>query len=405
PYTMSKSINDELTATVIALEYENLQALLISATVCLINTFLADKIREMISKETAVPVSNIIISATHTHSGPNTGGAFGWGDIDEKYCSNIFIPQIINAAKEAILNLKPAKLGIGTIESYVGINRRQLKKDNKIYLGQNPYGCFDKIMTVLSFKGLDDSPIVNIIHYGAHCTAAGCNTEITRDWAGVMIDRLEKESEAVTAFFNGAEGDVGPRLPNGLTTGDISYAMELGAIAGYDAVCVYKSIKEYQYIDLKVVTDEIKIPYRPRLSLDDAERALDELEGEITVNLTGQKYKFLNDVISAYKLNLPEKKYLVLKQTIVRIGPVVFIPFAYEVFSEISLRLREYSAFPYTLCLSNTNGNFGYLPSQDQICRGGYEIEMFLSGDVQSLVDDADNYFISENLRLMEKIK
>ena len=30
---------------------------------------------------------------------------------------------------------------------------------------------------------------------------------------------------------------------------------------------------------------------------------------------------------------------------------------------------------------------------------------MFLSGDVQSLVDDADNYFISENLRLMEKIK
>jgi hypothetical protein len=320
-----------------------------------------------------------------------------------KYCNNILIPQIINAAKEAVLNLKHAKLGVGTIESYVGINRRQLKKDNRVYLGQNPYGCFDNIMTVLSFKGLDDSPIANIVHYGAHCTAAGCNTEITRDWAGVMIDRLEKESGAITAFFNGAEGDVGPRLSNGLTTGDISYVMELGGIASYDAVCAYKSIKEYHYVDIKSITGELKIPYSPRLSLSEAEKALEKLGGEQTVNLNGQKYKYLKDVISAHKSNIPEKKHLVLKQTIVKIGPVIIIPFPYEVFSEISLRLREYSAFPYTLCLSNTNGDYGYLPSQDQLCRGGYEVEMFFSGDVQSLVNDADNYFISENLRLIEK--
>ena len=49
-------------------------------------------------------------------------------------------------------------------------------------------------MTVVSFKDYNQKPVASIVHYGAHCTAAGMNTEISRDWAGVMIDRLSEES-------------------------------------------------------------------------------------------------------------------------------------------------------------------------------------------------------------------
>ena len=68
-----------------------------------------------------------------------------------------------------------------------------------------------------------------------------------------MIDVLEMETGAVTAFINGPEGDVGPRLTNGRTTGvgKIAYAMRHGAFAGQDAVRVYKNLGSYSVPELK----------------------------------------------------------------------------------------------------------------------------------------------------------
>jgi len=92
-------------------------------------------------------------------------------------------------------------------------------------------------MTVISFADEEGKVVANIVHYGMHGTCAGRNYEISRDWAGVMVDDVERVSGAITAFFNGAEGDVGPRLTNGLTTGngDITYAERHGALAAHDA--------------------------------------------------------------------------------------------------------------------------------------------------------------------------
>jgi neutral ceramidase len=404
PNTISDSINDRLTATAIAFEYGNVRVLLISATVCLIDTELSNNIRKQISKVSAIPETNIILSSTHTHSGPRTNGTTGWGDIDTEYCNTIFIPQIIKAGQEALNSLKPARLGIGTTDSYVGINRRQYDVDGIIRLGQNPWGIFDKTMTVLSLKGEDDTPIANIIHYGAHCTAAGNNTEISRDWSGVMVDRLEEESGAVTAFFNGAEGDVGPRLTNGATVGNIRYAMELGAVAAQDALRAYKKIKEYKSVSIDCISGIIKLPYKPRIPLAEAEERIKALTNT-TVNTGGLKHHYLSNVIESYKSGEPERRDKEIPQSIIRIGEAVFIPFPFEMFSEMSIRLRLYSPYTYTLCLSNTNGSYGYLPSQDQICRGGYEIEVFMHQSAQQFTNDVDNHIINENLRILQKMQ
>jgi hypothetical protein len=95
----------------------------------------------------------------------------------------------------------------------------------------------------------------------------------------------------------------------------------------------------------------------------------------------------------------------VFEQTIVSFGDVVFIPFPYEHFSEISLRLREYSPYPYTLTLSCTNGYNVYLPSEDQLCRGGYEVGCFMYGSIFPLADNTDNNIICENLRIIRENK
>jgi len=401
----SLSVNDDLTATAIAFEYKGEKAVLISATVCLINTMLSDEIRGRVAEATGMPATNIILSATHTHSGPCTAGNTGWGELDREYCDGIFIPKIISAVKTALKNLVPAELGIGTVKSEIGINRRQLNKDNSVSLGQNPWGCYDPDLTVLSFKTLKGEPVANIIHYGAHCTASGKNTEITRDWAGVMIDALEKESGAVTAFFNGAEGDVGPRLANGLTVGNIEIAMEHGKKAAKDAVKAFEKIKECLPATLECLSGEIRLPFAPVMPLKEARKKLAGFKGEKHINLSGRTYEYLTAIVEAHQNSLPEETHFILGQTIIKIGPAVFIPFPFEVFSEISLRLRKYSPCPHTLMLGCTNGNYGYLPSQDQLCRGGYEIEMFRTSGVLTLAEDTDYHIISENLKIMEAFK
>ncbi|MCL2518234.1 MAG: hypothetical protein FWF15_06690, partial [Oscillospiraceae bacterium] len=262
-------------------------------------------------------------------------------------------------------------------------------------------------LSVLSFKGLDNTPIVNIIHYCCHGTASGANVEITRDWSGPMIDRLEQISGCLTAFYNGAEGDVGPRLSNGRTTGDLTFALELGAKAAIDAVKAYRTIKEYRKdIDMDVVSGEIKLPYKELPSLEEVEAGLAKYPNpETLINVNYLEYNHLKAIYDYLKSGEPIPTHLILKQTLIRIGSVVFVPFPFEVFVEITLRLRHYSEYQHTLCLSNADGAVSYLPSQDQICRGGYEIRTFTAGRTFVLTDDVDNYIINENLNLMEEFK
>ena len=97
PDSYSTTVNDDLVATVFYFSDEKKEALLISATICIFNTKLTEEIRETLSKETGVPYDNIILCATHTHTGPNTYGGTGWGDIDLEYTNNILIPRLISA--------------------------------------------------------------------------------------------------------------------------------------------------------------------------------------------------------------------------------------------------------------------------------------------------------------------
>jgi hypothetical protein len=94
----------------------------------------------------------------------------------------------------------------------VGVNRRELKRGGYVNFGQNPWGPFDPTMTVIAVKSADGRGLLNLVHYGCHGTAAGCNHEISRDWSGMMVDRMERETGVMTAYWQGACGDMGLTL-------------------------------------------------------------------------------------------------------------------------------------------------------------------------------------------------
>ena len=404
PHTVSTSVHDPLQVTAIAFRQGEAAALLLSVTVGDFGTALADEIRGIIGNELGLPAGRVILAATHTHSAPNVSGLEGWGDINRPYVDGILFPAMRRACRAAMENLQPAELAVGVVESLVGINRRQQYRDGSIGLGQNPWGCYDPYMTCVAIRNADTrAGIINLIHFGCHGTAAGNNHEISRDWSGVMVDRLEAETGVLTAYWNGAQGDVGPRLTNGATTGTIRHVEELGGVAAADAMRAYRAIGGYKGGSLTLYEGKISIPRKPLPPREEVQKALAAyVHPEELINIERLQYAHYRAIMDEYEAGCPPyEPFLAFPQTILSLGDIAFVPFPFEIFAEISLRLRAYSPFRYTLCLSNANGYGAYLPTEDQIVRGGYEIGCFLYNGAHPLVSNADQVVINENLRLM----
>lgn len=408
PDVACKSVHDPLSITALAVSQYGKTALLLTAEIGDIQTALCKELADEIAKKCNIDEKNILISSTHTHTAPNLSGVVGWGDIDVNYYEKIFLPSVLKAAKDAVSNLVPAEIAIGVTESKVGINRRQHYEDGVIGLGQNPHACYDPYMTVVSIRSKEDKKgILNLIHYGCHGTSAGLAEAVSRDWSGVMIDRLEHETNTLTAFWNGAIGDVGPRLTNGETTGNLSYTEELGGVAATDALNAYKNRGGYHSGELEILKDVVHLPCKKMPTLEEVNKKLERFENpESLINIDRLEYEHYKETKAFLENGDGEvKTEYTFEQTIISLGDVVFVPFPYEHFSEISLRLREYSPYPYTLTLSCTNGYNVYLPSEDQLCRGGYEVGCFMYGNLFPLADNTDNNIIRENLRIIRENK
>ena len=405
PDTVSTSIHDPLQTTAVAFSQGGETAVLMTVTVGDFGTALCGEIREKIGFELGLPPGRIVVAATHTHSAPNVSGLEGWGDIDRKYVDGILFPAMIKACKDAVDALKPAELAVGVVKSKVGINRRQQLCDGTVALGQNPWGCLDPYMTCVAIRDAETKKgIVNMLHYGCHGTAAGNNHEITRDWSGIMTDRLEAQTGILTAYWNGAQGDVGPRLTNGLTVGNIKFVEELGGAAAQDALRAWEALGPYKAGELSVFEGELRIPRKPLPPENEVRARLETYKNpDALINLERLEYAYYKAAADEYDAGQPPyEKDFTVPQTLISTGDVAFVPFPFEIFAETSMRLRAYLPFRYTLCLSNSNGYNAYLPTEDQIVRGGYEIGCFLYSSAHPLVNNADQVILNETLRIIK---
>ncbi|MBR2322383.1 MAG: neutral/alkaline non-lysosomal ceramidase N-terminal domain-containing protein [Clostridia bacterium] len=406
PNLYSTSVNDDLTATAYYFKQNNTQALILNTTLCSINNAITNTLLKEISIATGIPAENVLIHSTHTHSGPNVSGNSGWGDVDTNYVSEILIPNLVKVCIGAKLNPTPVKMGVASGKSLVGINRRQLNEQGKIKLGQNPEGAFDPDMTVISFANENKQTLGNFIHYGCHGTASGLNTEISRDWSGPMVDAIENISGGLTSFFNGPEGDIGPRLKNGKTTGDrsVKYALELGEIASKDASCIYKNIVDYTVPKLSVKKYIVKLPYDKRIPLEDAIEGYKQYENK-TENIYVAKRTYYENVIKSYSDNYVETDGEYFEQTIIALGDVAFVSFPYELFADIGIKIKNAKVYEKTLVLALCNGSKGYFPARQDVPFGGYEVNSFKIKTIQPISDNADEYAIVQTVENLKNLK
>lgn len=398
-------VMDQLSVGVVAVKQGEETVLLISAEICEINREKCEEIRKAIGEVTGVKWENIIYATVHTHSGPVTHTNEGWGEADDDYLDKRLTTASVEAAKKALASMQPAVMGIGTVDSMAGVNRRQVTADGEVILGQNPDGPYDPIMTVIHFQAVSGEKIGSIVHFAAHPTAAAENLSITRDWPGLMVDRIEELSGAPCMYINGAEGDVGPRLSNGKTTGDESYVEEIGLVAAADAEKAYRSIDTYKTPSLRVSYGSIQLPFIEPPSIEAVEERIEAMgdpEKLIEVDIT--KYAQLQKIKAVYESGNPFPEGMEIPQTLIAIGDLALVPASFEAFCNIALSIREKSPYQFTLLLGLTGGCCGYLPTEDQIPYGGYEVDSFHAAGVISFVDNADKYMIDQNVELLNKM-
>ena len=177
--------------------------------------------------------------------------------------------------------------------------------------------------------------------------------------------------------------------------GDLSYVRELGSVAAQDAVKIYRNIRSYTCPRLAVSHKTVSIPLKKRIPLTQAQQMQEEYRGK-TVNSAGMLQAYSQQVIASYQQGFTDAEAFETEQTVIALGDTIFAAFPFELFSEVGMRIQGAFRSKSVLSLSNTNGSEGYFITQDAICRGGYEVTMFLYGHLQPYEDHVDFHLMRE---------
>ncbi|MCD8086713.1 MAG: hypothetical protein LUF28_10465 [Clostridiales bacterium] len=227
--------------------YLRVLALRAGADTVLVVTFDCDKVPcpqaylDAITAETGIPSEHISLLAIHTHTAPiggwrpNEGPNFILRKPAEVQAAThryeaFLQARLLEAVREALERLRPARLGWGSGESCVNVSRVQdyyvTRPDGSAAvqcgLGRDFSVPVDRRLFVLKAEGLDGSPIAFLTNYAVHncvmirnrCGRDG-GTLLSSDLGGNVSQMLEAACPgAVALWTSGAAGDVNPLLSN-----------------------------------------------------------------------------------------------------------------------------------------------------------------------------------------------
>ena len=419
---LADGVLDNLEVNALALECKDTKVILISVDNCGIEKDLSRKYRELVSAATDVPMENIIISATHTHQGPEAI-LNSENELVRKY-TEFLGTRIRDAAKFALDDLSEAKMGYGKgVAPNVAFIRRYVMKDGSIKTnpGVNnpeilrPVGIIDDSVNIIRFDRENKDAIV-FVNFANHPDVVGGN-KISADWPGLLRKNVEKILDNTKCvFFNGAQGDVN-HVNVHPKDGDLN-----GMFIDFDGVA--RGYCHAEYI-ARVVTGGVlqafdKVKYTEIDSIVSKQKTINVPSNKPSAEELPEAHR-INDLHNAGKDSLLPYEGMMLTTVVaeaarmvrletapdafdmmlsaVKIGPVAFIGIPGEPFTEIGKQLKATDGFDMIIPCCNSNGKEGYFPMQDSYDEGGYEAR---SSNFKAGVGE---YIIKEGKALLESLK
>jgi len=367
---LSRGIHDPLSARAMAFEKDGKRLVLISLDILGFYNGTAEPLRRAILNECRLQPSDLFLCAIHTHSAPTPTLDAAKGHANNVEYTRTLQSKLVKIAREAMDRMASVQLGVGSGASPVGVNRREVVRDNagnpRIVLGRNPHLPIDREVQVLKLASADRNELIGALFaYATHSTLLGPrNFLVSGDVHGLAAQFIEKHLGAgvIAPPFAGASGNIDPWyrvLPEFNTTNSwVPEPVLLGTLLGEEVVHVLKGIQNsVTNAEIRTSIKTVSLPGKAR--------------GEAQSSSTG--------------LTTP----LVL--TAACVGDVAFVGLGGEIFTEIGQAIKAASPFPRTIILTHCNGAAGYLPIRSAYPEGGYEVQSspFAPGADEQVIEEA----------------
>ncbi|HUT45606.1 MAG TPA: hypothetical protein VMX36_04940 [Sedimentisphaerales bacterium] len=185
----------ELTVRALVFENDGTRVAICSTDFLGFPGVLCSKVRRQVP---GIDPENILIAATHNHSGPD---CYGFPDSSGKTAADIeylngVCKKLADAINEAAGKLQPAHVKIATG-----------KARGKIAYNYYAEKLYDPRCDVIQFLDSEGKPLATFVNYACHPEVIGAGQGIlSPDFVGPLYDRIGQRAGGVGIFVNGALG-------------------------------------------------------------------------------------------------------------------------------------------------------------------------------------------------------
>lgn len=393
----STGIHDRIFARALALEIESQRVILIACDLLALDAPYVAAARAAIHDATGILEDHILISCTHTHSGPATIPLRDCGEVDAAYLTHLK-SRLVTAAQETLTGLRRARVGSGCGQVKKGtLNRRQ------------PGTPVDSDLSLVAIQDLAGQTLAVLANFTCHPVCLDhTNRLVSADYPGVWSRIIQEKTQAIGLFTNGAAGDINPEK-----MGRFEYAEELGSALAAETLRLLEHIEFHEPRSLAVANEWLNLPLNPhptaealskeiasrRLLLSAAKDAGDDQLCKIHTALLGWAATTLADMN-----NQQAPASMPAEIQVIHLGEIVLVGIPGEIFSELGKQIKNLDPSRQVMVLGYTNNDIGYIPTHQAYETGGYEVEEAFKfyGYPAALAPEAGDHIISAAARLLD---
>jgi len=358
---------DSLTAKALVLSNGTTKAAIIKIDAIGVDRAMRDEL-EQTAKTLGIPAGNLIVTATHTHSGPGAVGHHALFTLIAMDCLHdptykAMLAGVTKALTQADAALQPARVGIGSVEEKNVSNNRMGRP-----------GVFDPTLGLIKVvEAKTDKPIAALMNYAVHGTCLGAsNMLFSADLMGYAERDLEKKLGGVALFVNGTEGDVSPKQ------GGLAGAAALGAILADTTSKLWQKLPTKTWFEIEGKIEDVKMP---------------KAVGKGCLELFGDG-KTLCDYVPGLTLPIDAFMQKELPFGALRLDDVVIATIPGEAITDIGQEIKKAGkarGFRLTLLFGLANDHMGYVVTKDLYDKDEYESNSTMYGPTtgQVVVDSA----------------
>lgn len=391
------TVTDPMHARALALRDGTHELILCVVDACMIPRELCEAAKAIVVRETGVPASHLLISATHSHTCATLTGVFQ-SEPDPDYIAEV-PARIAQALIKAHANLEPAEIAWGKDADPTQVfNRRWFVKSGQtvedpfdktadralMNPGYNnarvdgPAGPVDPEVSILAARAKSDGhPIALFANYSLHYV--GGLPAISADYYGAFAREIGRRLHASDRFVgimsNGTSGNINnnnygavPPPVKKAPGEQIAFVTKSVADA---AMRAWDKLQWQSHVPLVSAESELTLAVRKATpaELERAHQLVDTTPRDKDGQFSDKKVIYAREalLLDAYPDRVP------LKLQAHRIGDLTIAAIPCEVFVEIGLDLKAHKPLQQHFTISLANGYNGYLPTPEHHALGGYE--------------------------------